>query len=271
MIYMDTCLEPMGTPWNSRHVDLAQRTNYHERERVLALKPKLATAASVPSATNGVGAAAALGVTALKAAAAVVSYSSAGKGKLSTTLQSASLGRKNVKVAQLGVLQPQELLGRGSLMRHSDHNGKVDGYRSGEHIKQCATRYEISTEPGGTPVIGGKGGSARGERGHCTQAAAAGSDAMGGEDCKAAVVTEEGGPHSAHITEALSPYGAAKHSNNACSATIVGPVVSPQGLPTAVVVHGANPGMVQHFVKAALWNMAEDCGMATGKKECSLL
>jgi hypothetical protein len=43
------------------------------------------------------------------------------------------------------------------------------------------------------------------------------------------------------------------------------------GLPTAVLVSGANPGMVQHFVKAALWKMAEDCGMATGEGQRLLM
>lgn len=28
---------------------------------------------------------------------------------------------------------------------------------------------------------------------------------------------------------------------------------------TAVVTHGANPGLISHFVKQALWNMAKDC------------
>ncbi|MGH7032050.1 MAG: saccharopine dehydrogenase NADP-binding domain-containing protein, partial [Stellaceae bacterium] len=35
----------------------------------------------------------------------------------------------------------------------------------------------------------------------------------------------------------------------------------PQG-PTAVVTHGANPGLVSHFVKQALINLASDLGMA---------
>jgi homospermidine synthase len=31
--------------------------------------------------------------------------------------------------------------------------------------------------------------------------------------------------------------------------------------PTAVLTHGANPGLVSHFVKQALWNMAHDLGL----------
>lgn len=31
-----------------------------------------------------------------------------------------------------------------------------------------------------------------------------------------------------------------------------------QGGPTAVLTHGANPGLVSHFLKQALWNMAQD-------------
>ena len=30
---------------------------------------------------------------------------------------------------------------------------------------------------------------------------------------------------------------------------------------TAVITHGANPGLASHFVKQALWNMAMDCGI----------
>jgi homospermidine synthase len=33
--------------------------------------------------------------------------------------------------------------------------------------------------------------------------------------------------------------------------------------PTAVLTHGANPGLVSHFVKQALLNIANDCGVAT--------
>jgi len=35
--------------------------------------------------------------------------------------------------------------------------------------------------------------------------------------------------------------------------------------PTALVTHGANPGLVSHFVKQALLNMAEDTGVHTAK------
>ena len=35
-----------------------------------------------------------------------------------------------------------------------------------------------------------------------------------------------------------------------------------QGGPTAVLTHGANPGLVSHFVKQALWNMANDNGLS---------
>ena len=36
-----------------------------------------------------------------------------------------------------------------------------------------------------------------------------------------------------------------------------------QGGPTAVLTHGANPGLVSHFLKQALWSMAHDNGLAT--------
>lgn len=35
-----------------------------------------------------------------------------------------------------------------------------------------------------------------------------------------------------------------------------------QGKPTAVITHGANPGLVSHFVKQALVNIAKDCGLS---------
>src|SRR3979409_313605 len=37
--------------------------------------------------------------------------------------------------------------------------------------------------------------------------------------------------------------------------------------PTAVLTHGANPGLVSHLVKQALLNIAEDTGVKTGIPE----
>jgi homospermidine synthase len=37
--------------------------------------------------------------------------------------------------------------------------------------------------------------------------------------------------------------------------------------PTAVIAHGANPGLVSHFVKQALLNIARDTGMEAGRPE----
>ncbi|RBL66699.1 homospermidine synthase, partial [Pseudomonas sp. MWU13-2625] len=34
-----------------------------------------------------------------------------------------------------------------------------------------------------------------------------------------------------------------------------------KGKPTAVLTHGANPGLVSHFVKSALLRIADDCGL----------
>ena len=36
-----------------------------------------------------------------------------------------------------------------------------------------------------------------------------------------------------------------------------------RGGPTAVIAHGANPGLVSHFVKQALMNIARDTGVKT--------
>src|SRR5690349_13234691 len=38
-----------------------------------------------------------------------------------------------------------------------------------------------------------------------------------------------------------------------------------RGGPTAVIAHGANPGLVSHFVKKALLNLAKDTGQAVAK------
>ncbi|MCK9993665.1 MAG: hypothetical protein Dbin4_02185, partial [Alphaproteobacteria bacterium] len=35
-------------------------------------------------------------------------------------------------------------------------------------------------------------------------------------------------------------------------------------MPTAVITHGANPGLVSHFVKQALLNIATDTGVEHG-------
>ena len=37
--------------------------------------------------------------------------------------------------------------------------------------------------------------------------------------------------------------------------------------PTAVLTHGANPGLVSHFVKQALLNIAADTGVDAGKPD----
>ena len=38
-----------------------------------------------------------------------------------------------------------------------------------------------------------------------------------------------------------------------------------RGGPTAVIAHGANPGLVSHFVKKALVNLARDTGLGAAK------
>ena len=40
-----------------------------------------------------------------------------------------------------------------------------------------------------------------------------------------------------------------------------------RGGPTAVITHGANPGLVSHFVKQALLNLASDTGLSAGKPD----
>ena len=40
-----------------------------------------------------------------------------------------------------------------------------------------------------------------------------------------------------------------------------------RGGPTAVIAHGANPGLVSHFVKKALVNLAKDTGLRRGQAD----
>jgi homospermidine synthase len=56
-----------------------------------------------------------------------------------------------------------------------------------------------------------------------------------------------------------------RRSNYALRDTMLALVPKYQGGPTAVIAHGANPGLVSHFVKQALVNLAEDTGMGTVK------
>lgn len=58
----------------------------------------------------------------------------------------------------------------------------------------------------------------------------------------------------------LSP---SKRSNYALRETALALRGAP-GDPTAVITHGANPGLVSHFVKQALINIAKDTGVKTG-------
>jgi homospermidine synthase len=59
---------------------------------------------------------------------------------------------------------------------------------------------------------------------------------------------------------ALSP---SQRSNYALREAVLALARNSDGQPTAVVTHGANPGLVSHFVKQALLNIAHDTGVAT--------
>src|SRR5260370_24603446 len=61
-----------------------------------------------------------------------------------------------------------------------------------------------------------------------------------------------------------------RRSNYALRDTMLKLVPKFRGGPTAVIAHGANPGLVSHFVKQALMNLARDTGVkakAPGKRE----
>jgi homospermidine synthase len=57
---------------------------------------------------------------------------------------------------------------------------------------------------------------------------------------------------------------AAKRTNYALRETALGIRASHPDGPTAVLTHGANPGLVSHLVKQALLNVAADCNVAAG-------
>ena len=56
-----------------------------------------------------------------------------------------------------------------------------------------------------------------------------------------------------------------RRSNYALRETMLELKPKYQGGPTAVIAHGANPGLVSHFVKKALVNLAKDTGMGAVK------
>lgn len=56
-----------------------------------------------------------------------------------------------------------------------------------------------------------------------------------------------------------------RRSNYALRETMLALKPKYQGGPTAVIAHGANPGLVSHFVKQALVNLAKDTGLDTEK------
>src|SRR5580692_5249216 len=57
---------------------------------------------------------------------------------------------------------------------------------------------------------------------------------------------------------------AARRTNYAMREEALGLRAGNQRAPTAVVTHGANPGMVSHLVKQAMLNIAADTGVAAG-------
>jgi homospermidine synthase len=69
-------------------------------------------------------------------------------------------------------------------------------------------------------------------------------------------------PWPGGYTDAATP--AAKRTNYALREEALGLRKGTERHPTAVLTHGANPGLVSHFVKQALLNLAGDLNVATG-------
>jgi homospermidine synthase len=70
-------------------------------------------------------------------------------------------------------------------------------------------------------------------------------------------------PWPGGYTDAATP--AAKRTNYALREEALGLRKGAERQPTAVLTHGANPGLVSHFVKQALVNVAGDLNVAVGK------
>jgi homospermidine synthase len=64
-----------------------------------------------------------------------------------------------------------------------------------------------------------------------------------------------------YTDQSVSP---ARRTNYALRETALALRTSAKKAPTAVITHGANPGMVSHFVKQALLNIAADTGLDAG-------
>jgi homospermidine synthase len=60
---------------------------------------------------------------------------------------------------------------------------------------------------------------------------------------------------------------AARRTNYALRETALALRQGRENGPTAVLTHGANPGMVSHFVKQAMLNIAADTGVAAGNPQ----
>src|SRR4029077_7798203 len=70
-------------------------------------------------------------------------------------------------------------------------------------------------------------------------------------------------PWPGGYTDAATP--AAKRTNYALREEALALRKGAERQPTAVLTHGANPGLVSHFVKQALVNLARDLKLAPGK------
>jgi hypothetical protein len=243
-MYIDTCIEPMGAPWNCGNVHLSERTNYHEREKVLALRKPIARGPAPILCTNTFGSCSIRSVLLGSPAPGTPTplekkFSSTARPGKTTQLVavSATSGKSCMPLLWNEGSGPEEVF------RDTADNGKQ--LLSGMNVLKA---NEITAAAGG--AVKSESLISLGIEGSAQTAPVATMNGIDGGAAPAAPAAENHRIDDGVVAAAAAAEGSSKMMG---------------GLPTAVLVSGANPGMVQHFVKAALWKMAEDCGMATGE------
>jgi hypothetical protein len=251
-MYIDTCIEPMGAPWNCGNVHLSERTNYYEREKVLG-------SCSTRSSSSGSPAPGTPTTPDSKFS------STARPGK---TTQLVAVSATNGKPCM--PLPGDEGNGPEDVVQDADGNGAkplplgVDLFQANENMAASGGAVDngwlVEESEDRAPTAAAAALDGIDDAAVAAAAAAAVDlDGIGDGAVAAAAVVVNGFDDTAVAADVV------EGSSGRSSSSIMG------GLPTAVLVSGANPGMVQHFVKAALWKMAEDCGMATGEEQRLLM
>jgi hypothetical protein len=202
LLYIDTCLEPMGAPWGEGATPLDQRTNYAMRETLLAMRRK-----------QQLRHAAAFGQAVKPQAGSVA----AGGAQGDTSLVSDQAG-------MLGFARCDSLSASGSPLASV---GRAISTSSSMSSMDLAWDTSNAATRSSSPCI--------------SRVSSTSSMATGSSSAVAAQTAASNAGSIAIIPRSLS-LGAGR------------------GLPTALLVSGANPGMVEHFVKAGLWHLAQEAG-----------